>query len=83
MRLYEPGMGAAMMDLLGHDYRCPPVGYAAGRAMPNWPGRRPLVAGIPMAVMAVELSQAAESNWLSLNAQAFCGALRLGDVMEM
>ncbi len=71
-----------MMDLLGHDYRCAVPGYAEGRAMPSWPRRRPLVVGIPEAVMRVELEAVAERNWLDLNGQAFCGGLNMGNVME-
>lgn len=82
IRLYEPGMAAAMMDLIGHDYRCAVPSYAAGRAMPDWPARRPLVVGIPSAIMHVELERTAERQFLDLNAQAFCGGLKLGEVME-
>lgn len=79
---YDPGMAAHMMDVIGHDFRCAPVKYIAGRPMPNWPGRRPLVVGIPTAVFAVQSEQQAQDRAMRAWGASFCGALRLGEVIE-
>lgn len=79
---YEPGMAAHFMDVMGHDFRCSPVKYMDSRPMPNWPGRRPLVVGIPTAVFGVKLEAQEQARALKSWAASFCGGLRLDSVME-
>jgi hypothetical protein len=82
VKLYEPGLAAHLMDVAGHEFRCAPQPYLSGRVMPDWPSHRPLVAGIPMAVFAVQSAKEDEVRVLGAWGASFCGALRLDDIME-
>lgn len=82
VKLYEPGMAAHMMDVLGHDYRCEPVLYLGDRPMPSWPGRRSLVSALPLAFFRVQWQKDDEDRAMRASAAAFCGGLKLSDIME-
>lgn len=82
VKLYEPGMAAHMMDVLGHDYRCEPVLYLGDRPMPKFPPWRALSMAMPMAFFRVQWQKDDEDRAMRASAAAFCGGLKLSDIME-
>lgn len=82
VRLYEPGMAAHMMDVLGHDFRCEPVLYLESRPMPHWPERRPLVSAMPMAYFCAQWKKEDEERLSRMLAAEAAGTLTLRDIME-
>lgn len=82
VKTYEPGLAAHLMDVIGHEFRCAPTVYVKDRPMPEWPGRRPLVAAMPMAYYAVQSSKEDEARVLGAWGAQFCGGLVLSDIME-
>lgn len=82
VKTYEPGLAAHIMDVIGHEFRCAPVAYVKGRPMPEWPGRRPMVAALPMAFYGVQSQYEDQARVLGAWGASFCGGLRLEDIME-